>query len=89
MKTTGLFIVKQPIVIQVEVATPRWFAKGVQVTPPAFNDIVFLPITGSAIIGSTATGSTSLVSIRVQSFSMAAVKLIISFSNIFKLPFNL
>ncbi|GIU53226.1 hypothetical protein TUM4249_28670 [Shewanella sp. KT0246] len=51
MKTTGPFIVKQPIVIQVEVATPRWFAKGIQVTPPAFNDIVFLPITGSAITG--------------------------------------
>ncbi|WP_228768373.1 hypothetical protein [Shewanella sp. TC10] len=44
-------MLKQPIVVQIEVATPRWFGRGINVTPPQFNNIVFLPQTGSAITG--------------------------------------
>ncbi|WP_394494925.1 hypothetical protein [Shewanella sp. ENK2] len=45
------FVVKQPIIVQVEVSSDRWFSKGVHVTPPAYKDIVFLPTSSSSITG--------------------------------------
>lgn len=49
LQSTPPIIANQAVLIEVEVATRRWFAKGTRLINPSIKDVVMLPVRGMAI----------------------------------------
>ncbi|SET48043.1 BatD family protein [Thalassotalea agarivorans] len=45
------YMVKEPLILEVTIATNRWFAKGTDVRLPSMPNIVFMPVSGLAVNG--------------------------------------
>ena len=48
-QSMGVFVAKQPIVFEVEVATNRWFSRGARIVAPTIVGTVILPVDGLGI----------------------------------------